>query len=158
MILYLLNYNIINIINIIMNSQDEITTRDLTAKNKHSLEKITTQYVNDGHICSNNDEYWCNKDNNNPCKKCQRDLTILERFIDGCMVCEGTNNIEKYNQTVRESPRQKDFGRGHKICFTNAICLFCEECRAKAKKMTAIPAGWDDWDILDEIIQSIRSI
>jgi len=140
-----------------MNSLDEISTRDLNAKNKHSLDEISTQHVNNREIYSNNDECWCNKDNNNPCEKCQIDLTILfDR--DVCMVCEKTNNIEKYNQTVRESPRQKDFGRGHKICFTNAICLFCEECRTKAKKMTAIPAGWDDWDILDEIIQSIRSV
>jgi len=139
MILYLLNYIIIIII--IMNSQYE----------------ITTQHVNNREIYSNNDEYWCNKDNNNPCENCQFDLTILfDRAF--CMVCEKTNNIEKYNQTVRESPRQKDFGRDIKICYTNAICLFCEECRGKAKKMTAIPVGWDAWDILDGIIQSIKSV
>jgi len=45
------------------------------------------------------------------------------------MVCENPNNVEKYNQTVRESPRHKDLRKGYKICYTNAICLFCEECR-----------------------------
>ena len=80
---------------------------------------------------------------------------MFDTFV--CMVCENPNNVEKYNQTVREPPRHKDLRKGYKICYTNAICLFCEECREKAKNMNVIPSGWDNWDILDEIIHSIKS-
>ena len=90
------------------------------------------------------------------CKDCECDLRTLQG-TDDCMVCEGTNNIEEYNQTVLEFPKHKYFCRGYKICYTNAICLLCKECREKAMLMTMIPSGWDDWDILDEICQSIKN-
>ena len=121
----------------------------------NSLDKIIARRINNEGICVNNDEYWCNKDSNNPCENCQHDLTTLfDKVV--CMVCENSNNVEKYNQTVRESPRRKDLCKGYKICYTNAICLFCEECREKAKNMATIPSGRDNWDILDEIIHSIK--
>ena len=121
-----------------------------------SYEEKTTRVIEARNECLDNDEYWCNKDVNNPCKDCQYDLRLIQDN-DKCMVCEGTNNIEEYKQTVLEFPRQKYFCKGYKICYTNAICLFCEECRGKAMLMTIIPEGRDDWDILDEVCQSIKN-
>ena len=121
-----------------------------------STDEIISQLIDARNKKLENDEYWCNKDASNPCKDCECDLRTLQG-TDDCMVCEGTNNIEEYNQTVLEFPRHKDFYRGYKICYTNAICLLCKECREKAMLMTMIPSGWDDWDILDEICQSIKN-
>ena len=122
-----------------------------------STDEIISQLIDARNKCLENDEYWCNKDVNNPCKDCECDLRTLQ-CDDNCMVCEGTNNIEEYNQTVLEFPKMKYFCRGYKICYTNAICLLCKECREKAMLMTMIPEGWDDWDILDEVCQSIKMI
>ena len=98
-------------------------------------------------------DFWCNPDPTHACARCHMNLTD-ELYSDSCIICDvPTTEVGTFR--YHYMPHLADYLL---YCYSTCTVRICGECNALCHHPAQAPAGWDCWDVYNELEDELRRL